>query len=69
MSPCGGIIAFTNVLRAHADIYSTALEASALTYLKAHFTDGVTAVFTPRGDSTHYVIQVVANKYNPTNFW
>ncbi|KJA24093.1 hypothetical protein HYPSUDRAFT_39237 [Hypholoma sublateritium FD-334 SS-4] len=47
----------------------SALEASALNYLKAHFTDGVTAVFSPKGESTHYVIQVVANKYNPTNFW
>ena len=53
----------------HADAYSAALEVSALSYLKAHFTDGVTAVFAPKGDSTHYVIQVVANKYNPTNFW
>ncbi|KAF8194229.1 F-actin-capping protein subunit alpha [Pholiota molesta] len=29
----------------------------------------VIAVFSPKEISDHYVIQVVANKYNPTNFW
>ena len=48
---------------------SLALETAALNYLKAHFTDGVIVVLSPKEGSTQYVIQVVANKYNPTNFW
>lgn len=50
-------------------LFSAALEAAALSYLKAHFTDGVTSVFSPNDGSSQYVIQIVANKYNPTNFW
>jgi len=46
-----------------------ALDSAALTYLKAHFTEGVAAVFSPKEGSDHYVVQIVANKYNPTNFW
>ncbi|KIM43348.1 hypothetical protein M413DRAFT_444180 [Hebeloma cylindrosporum] len=49
--------------------YRSALEAASLSYLKAHFTDGVTSVFSPKDGSSRYVIQIVANKYNPTNFW
>lgn len=48
---------------------SAALEGSALSYLNAHFPDGVTTVLSPTEGSSHYLIQVVANKYNPTNFW
>ena len=48
---------------------SAALDSAALTYLKAHFTEGVAAVFSPKEGSDHYVVQIVANKYNPTNFW
>jgi capping protein alpha len=50
-------------------LFSAALEAASLSYLKAHFTDGVTSVFSPKDGSGQYVIQIVANKYNPTNFW
>jgi hypothetical protein len=49
--------------------FSAALEAASLSYLKAHFTDGVTSVFSPKDGSSQYVIQIVANKYNPSNFW
>ncbi|KAF8908946.1 F-actin capping protein, alpha subunit [Gymnopilus junonius] len=49
--------------------FRSALEAAALNYLKAHFNDGVTAVFSPREGSNSYILQLVANKYNPTNFW
>ncbi|KAF9481209.1 F-actin capping protein, alpha subunit [Pholiota conissans] len=49
--------------------FRLALETAALNYLKAHFTDGVIVVLSPKEGSTQYVIQVVANKYNPTNFW
>ena len=48
---------------------SQALESAALLYLKAHFTEGVLAVFAPKEGVPHYTIQIVANKYNPTNFW
>ncbi len=46
-----------------------ALEASTLTYLSSHFHDGVCAVFATHGIPNQFVIQVVANKYNPSNFW
>jgi capping protein alpha len=46
-----------------------ALEASAATYLAAHYHSGVSAVFAPTSASSLYTVQIVANKYNPTNFW
>ncbi|KAF9565710.1 F-actin capping protein, alpha subunit [Agrocybe pediades] len=49
--------------------FRVALETATLNYLKAHFTDGVAAVFAPTEGSNSYVVQVVANKYNPTNYW
>jgi len=49
--------------------FRAALEGAALSYLKAHFPDGVATVLSPTEDSSHYLIQVVANKYNPANFW
>jgi capping protein alpha len=49
--------------------FRAALEGGTLSYLKAHFPDGVTTVLSPTESSSHYIIQVVANKYNPTNFW
>ena len=50
-------------------VSSVALESAVLNYLNAHFTDGVSAVFSPKKGVDHFTIQVVANKYNPTNFW
>ncbi|KAH7910815.1 F-actin-capping protein subunit alpha [Hygrophoropsis aurantiaca] len=45
-----------------------ALETSALTYLSSHYHGGVSAVFaTP--ESNQFTVQIVANKYNPSNFW
>lgn len=49
--------------------FRVALENSSLTYLSAHFHDGVTSVFSTQGNPDRFVIQVVANKYNPSNFW
>ncbi|KAF5315473.1 hypothetical protein D9619_007322 [Psilocybe cf. subviscida] len=46
-----------------------ALETVALSYLTAHFTDSVAAVFSPKEGSNAFTIQIVANKYNPTNYW
>ena len=46
-----------------------ALENSSLTYIAAHFHDGITSVFSTPGNSERFVVQVVANKYNPSNFW
>ena len=50
-------------------VCSAALETSALTYLAAHYHDGVTAVFSDPSSKSKFVIQIVANKYNPSNFW
>ncbi|KAL0581034.1 F-actin-capping protein subunit alpha [Marasmius crinis-equi] len=46
-----------------------ALEKSTLSYLTAHFHDGVFSVFASRDSANVFVLQVVANKYNPPNFW
>lgn len=50
-------------------MFREALQNASLTYLSAHFHDGVVSVFAPTGPPTEYILQVVANKYNPTNFW
>jgi hypothetical protein len=47
----------------------SALETATITYLSAHYHDGVAAVFATPGNAKRFVIQIVANKYNPTNFW
>lgn len=46
-----------------------ALENQALSYLSNHFHDGVASVFATAGSSTRFILQLVANKYNPPNFW
>lgn len=46
-----------------------ALEKATLTYVADHFTDGVATVFSTTGSPKKFTIQIVANKYNPTNFW
>ncbi|KII86895.1 hypothetical protein PLICRDRAFT_43576 [Plicaturopsis crispa FD-325 SS-3] len=48
--------------------FRAALESSALAYLAEHYHDGVASVFAVRG-SNKFIIQVVANKYNPSNYW
>ncbi|KDQ22681.1 hypothetical protein PLEOSDRAFT_1095043 [Pleurotus ostreatus PC15] len=45
-----------------------ALESSTLSYLAAHYLEGVGCVYAVP-DSSDMVIQIVANKYNPTNYW
>ncbi|EKM51952.1 uncharacterized protein PHACADRAFT_262378 [Phanerochaete carnosa HHB-10118-sp] len=54
---------------ADSEPFRLALENSSLTYLSAHFHDGVAAVFSTQGNPDRFIIQVVANKYNPSNFW
>jgi len=40
-----------------------------LTYLDAHYPDGVSSVFAKPDTSTEFVIIIVANKYKPGNYW
>lgn len=48
---------------------SAALETATVAYLAAHFQSGVASVFSVAGNADQFIIQVVANKYNPANFW
>jgi capping protein alpha len=43
------------------------LEENALKYLAEYFQEGVTSVFAL--STSTFVVQIVANKYNPQNFW
>ncbi|KAF5389316.1 hypothetical protein D9757_003488 [Collybiopsis confluens] len=49
--------------------FRTALEKASLNYLLAHYHDGVTSVFSSQPTPNQFILQIVANKYNPTNFW
>lgn len=49
--------------------HRVALEASARGYLSSHFQDGTTSVFSSPDNPTVFVIQIIANRYNPSNFW
>ncbi|KAI0916785.1 hypothetical protein AcW1_007855 [Taiwanofungus camphoratus] len=49
--------------------FRVALETASLSYLSAHYHGGVASVFTIPGSSTRFIVQIVANKYNPANFW
>lgn len=54
----------------HEVPFRVALQTSTLSYLSSHFQDGVASVFVSTSDEgPEFVIQVVSNKYNPTNFW
>ena len=46
-----------------------ALQTSTLAYLSSHYHDGVASVFSAKDTSNRFIIQIVANKYNPSNFW
>ncbi|KAL4080994.1 F-actin-capping protein subunit alpha [Scleroderma citrinum] len=46
----------------------TALESSALSYLATHYHNGVVAIF-PAQSNNQFIVQIVANKYNPSNYW
>ncbi|KAF8526104.1 F-actin-capping protein subunit alpha [Gautieria morchelliformis] len=50
-----------------AEPFRAALETAALAYITDHFQEGVATVFA--NSATNYVIQFVANKYNPLNYW
>ncbi|EMD40291.1 hypothetical protein CERSUDRAFT_110894 [Gelatoporia subvermispora B] len=54
---------------AESEPFRAALEQSSLTYLVAHFHDGVASVFPIEGSISRFIIQIVANKYNPSNYW
>jgi capping protein alpha len=53
---------------ADSEPFRAALESSTLNYLLAHFHDGVSSVFSVAG-SNKFFVQIVANKYNPANYW
>ncbi|QRW00476.1 F-actin-capping protein subunit alpha-2 [Ceratobasidium sp. AG-Ba] len=54
---------------ADAEPFRLALEESTIRYLAEHFQEGVSSVFTSTSNNNTYIIQIVANKYNPQNFW
>lgn len=54
---------------ANSETFRTALEASANTYLSSHFPDGTTSVFSSPDNREVFIIQIIANRYNPSNFW
>ncbi|KZT64626.1 F-actin capping protein, alpha subunit [Daedalea quercina L-15889] len=54
---------------AESEPFRAALETAAIAYLSAHFHDAVTSVFPTAGITTRFYVQVVANKYNPSNYW
>jgi hypothetical protein len=54
----------------------SALEVAAEKYVVDHFEAGVVTVFPPKvpgaeGETPEeiFIIQIVSNKYNPSNFW
>lgn len=49
--------------------FRSALETSTLQYLSSHYNDGTASVFANPDNETSFIIQIVANKYNPVNFW
>jgi len=59
--PCGP--------KATSETFRAALENSADNYLASHFPEGTTSVFSSPDDPAVFIIQIVANKYNPSNFW
>lgn len=54
---------------AESEPFRSALETSTLSYLGAHYHVGVASVFPAPQSTTRFFIQIVANKYNPSNFW
>lgn len=52
----------------------SSLEAATFLYAKNHFYDGVAAVLpspltSESSEVKKYIIQIVGNKYNPSNYW
>ncbi|KAI0700035.1 F-actin-capping protein subunit alpha [Cerioporus squamosus] len=54
---------------AESEPFRAALETASLAYLQAHYHDGVVSVFPTQGSSSRYIVQIVANKYNSSNYW
>ncbi|KAB5593707.1 F-actin-capping protein subunit alpha-2 [Ceratobasidium theobromae] len=52
---------------AESEPFRSALEESTLKYLAEYFQEGVGSVFASEPGT--FIIQIVANKYNPQNFW
>ncbi|CAE6478925.1 unnamed protein product [Rhizoctonia solani] len=52
---------------AESEPFRSALEENTLKYLADYFQEGVGSVFALNPNT--FVIQIVANKYNPQNFW
>ncbi|OAX36657.1 F-actin capping protein, alpha subunit [Rhizopogon vinicolor AM-OR11-026] len=50
-----------------AESQRAALESAALSYLSSHYHDGVATIFAM--STTQFVVQIVSNKYNPSNYW
>ncbi|KAI0287973.1 hypothetical protein BC826DRAFT_1041338 [Russula brevipes] len=65
----GTPFAFESKNKGHILFCRSALGASTLQYLSSHFNDGTASVFATPDYETCFVIQIVANKYNPANFW
>ena len=49
--------------------FSAALESAALKYLDSHYREGTVSTFATTGSPSRFTIQIVANKYNPNNYW
>ncbi|EJD39947.1 F-actin capping protein, alpha subunit [Auricularia subglabra TFB-10046 SS5] len=49
--------------------FREALERATLAYVEDHFHDGVASVFADLDAPKTFTVQIVANKYNPPNFW
>ncbi|XP_006462689.1 hypothetical protein AGABI2DRAFT_193792 [Agaricus bisporus var. bisporus H97] len=56
-------------LDAESEPLRSALDNATQTYLAAHFHDGVASIFSKGNGVREFIIQVVANKYNPSNYW
>ncbi|KAI0036490.1 F-actin capping protein alpha subunit [Vararia minispora EC-137] len=56
-------------LDAESEPFRAALESATLQYLSAHYHEGNASVFATPNTPRRFTIQIVANKYNPANFW
>ncbi|KAK7690305.1 hypothetical protein QCA50_006962 [Cerrena zonata] len=52
-----------------SESFRVALENASLTYISGHYHTGVSSIFSSPGNPDEFIIQIVANKYNPSNFW
>ncbi|KAG6830393.1 hypothetical protein H0H87_008280 [Tephrocybe sp. NHM501043] len=56
-------------LNPDSEPFRKALETAVLSYISSHFADGVGSVFAVPNTPNQFIVQVVANKYNATNYW